>query len=153
MGKKTDLALNREELDPGGRGGRALNPVTRFNDELQDVVEQSEIDAEDLVNLGMTESEAQTFVEKFKKFRIKKKAGQKDPDLENEVLELAKKVVKLKLTAMRGSGLDSGISSTGSDSQIKKDKMDDLVDAQMKDLPPEYREMVEEYFKSISDQK
>ena len=143
------MDVDKGELSGGRDSG--LSPVTRFEDDLQDFIDKRDINEKDLIDLGLSPSDAHTFVEKFKKFHVKKNKGQKGSALEKELLDLAKQLLKIKQVPLKGSGTNNELSATGArDADIRKDKADKLIDAEMRKMPPEYREMVEEYFKSIS---
>lgn len=150
--RRPELKVDPDQLAPGGDAS-SLSPVGRYNEELLDDMEHRDVKEEELISLGLSPAAAQTFVEKFKKFQVKTNRGERDPELEKELLELAGQVVKLKQAALRGTGLNSSLGTeTGGRSEIKKDKVEELVEAQLRNLPPEYREMVEEYFKALSAQ-
>jgi len=147
------VGLNEGELIARRDGGDSVDPAVRSEGGVDDLMESGEVDEERLVELGLSPSEAQTFVEKFRELQIKKKDGKADPELEEELRDLAKKIVGRKLEVLQGSGLNTALSEKGSEAQTEKDDLKEVTDADMKSLPPEYREMVEEYFKSIADQK
>lgn len=147
------MGLNERELIARRDGGDSLDPAVRSGGGVDDLMESGEVDEERLVELGLSPSEAQTFVEKFREFKIKKRDGKADPELEKELRVLAKKIADRKLEVLQGSGLNTALSEKGSEAQTEKDDLKEVTDADMKSLPPEYREMVEEYFKSIADEK
>jgi hypothetical protein len=152
MGDKADVDIDRGELI-ASRDRASLEPVTRFDEKIEGIIQAREVDRNELVDLGFTPSEAQTFVEKFKELKIKKRGGEKAPELEKDLMDIARTVVARKLEVIRGTGLNTGLSDKGSEAQVKKDDLQEVLDAQMKSLPAEYREMVEEYFKSIAEEK
>jgi hypothetical protein len=121
-------------------------------DHLNDLNDFAALDENRLVELGFSESAARQFTQKLHELKLKEKKGEKDEELKKELREMARNIASTKQKILRSEGVAGDVSGRTVKAKYKTDESA-VVEAQLRNLPPQYREMVEEYFRSISSRK
>ena len=76
----------------------------------------------------------------------------KDEELEKDLREMAQSIASTKQKILKSEDVAADVSGRSVKAKYKTDESA-VIEAQLRNLPPQYREMVEEYFRSISSRK
>ncbi|MDA1141977.1 MAG: hypothetical protein O3B01_25730 [Planctomycetota bacterium] len=134
------------------RDGLPLGIPPGGEDPLSDLNEFAALDETRLVELGFSESAARHFTKNLQELKLKEKRGEKDEELQKHLREMALSIASIKQKMLRSESVAEDVSGRSVEAKYKTDESV-VVEAQLKSLPPQYREMVEEYFRSISSRR
>ena len=130
-----------------GPGGADLESIGRGLDEAQRQIRDNEVDPDLLEELGMTQPEFRNFVDRYSQ-----RYGRPDenpsqtprPDGTGPRVPLPGEE-----GVQRGSGLRTDLGTVEGPADRQSDDVRDLREGGGADVPPEYREHVEDYYRAV----
>jgi len=130
-----------------GPAGADLESIGRGLDEAQRQIRDNEVDPELLEELGMTQREFRNFVERYSQRYGRpdeNPAQTPDPDGTGPRVPLPGEE-----GVQRGSGLRTDLGTLQGLADRQSDDLRDLREGGGAEVPPEYREHVEDYYRAV----
>lgn len=153
-GEPQALDVRGQEVKPGTIApAEDRVDVKGLIDKLSSQIEKGEVDKRLLDQLGWSEQELRNFVEKYRKLLTEPKGPPKVVDMgkgDSQPLD----VPTSKVTVKRGTGAAAGVEDADATKRAKaeKDKLR-AIEAAKENIAPEYRDLVEEYYKALGRTK
>jgi len=122
--------------------------IRRIVDRLSDQLSRGEVDPKVLDELGWTDEEVQAFVEKYRK-RLDNRRPERD---RTEVPTLREEIIGRPGEIRRGVGIDDRLRAIRDRvKKLDKDQLRRLFETRRDTVSPEYRELLKEYWKALSE--
>jgi len=145
---EVDLPEGLGSLTPQERA--QLESIGRAINEGQKQLRSGQVDPELLKQLGMTQNEFKTFIEKYSSRFGQIKEMPKQTAIPGKAAAKAAESIGVP-TVQHGAGMDKGLQDLRGAPKLSPDELKKLYESRAANVSPEYRKQVEAYFRAISE--
>ena len=138
---------------PETAAGGDLPFVVKVAAQLQEALERGEVDAKFLEEAGMTREQLLEFAKKYEKIVRPRRDADSDSDENDQgIPDEPSPEADAKTDVVLGSGVDDKAKGMGrvDDEELSEERLKDLFDEFSENVSPEYRDVIEAYYKRLA---